>query len=235
MRDLLEDNGIYVGKGSGSNIARKLHRVVTKYMCDDDDDDESEKQSKSNMHFNEQGDLVTEDGNERQTSSQQDLERQQAKLAEVTAKIEAAQEITAKLEAAHLKNSKSKQGSSSKTPGVCQWMPDSFDAIGITDNEIRRCLADFCKMYKDSDKYSGDRYHFISLKFDTFKDRCRRMSIPYVLWARAFPTMLIDEAEYYYVSELSKEPRTIEELPVYSCQIVHQGPRSRAATANPPR
>ncbi|KAG6046718.1 hypothetical protein E4U39_001094, partial [Claviceps sp. Clav50 group G5] len=68
------------------------------------------------MHFNEQGDLVTEDGNERQTSFQQDLERQQAKLAEMTAKLEAAQEITAKLEAAHLDNSKSKQGSSSKTP-----------------------------------------------------------------------------------------------------------------------
>ncbi|KAG6298710.1 hypothetical protein E4U09_000579 [Claviceps aff. purpurea] len=59
----------------------------------------------------------------------------------------------AKLEAAHLDNSKSRQGSPPKTPDPGTWMPDSFDAIGITDNEIRRCLADFNKMYKDSDKY----------------------------------------------------------------------------------
>ncbi|KAG6286343.1 hypothetical protein E4U09_006772 [Claviceps aff. purpurea] len=162
MRDLLEVNGIYVGKGSGSKIAGNLHRVVTRYMCDDDDDEsEKPKESKAKMHFNEQGDLVTDDGDERSTSFQQELDRQQAELANMTAKLEAAQEITAKLEAAHLDNSKSRQGSPPKTPDPGKWMPDSFDAIGITDNEIRRCLADFNKMYKDSDKYSGERYHFI--------------------------------------------------------------------------
>ncbi|KAG6139053.1 hypothetical protein E4U38_008481 [Claviceps purpurea] len=123
-------------------------------MCDDDDESEKPKESKANMHFNEQGDLVADDGNERSTSFQQELDRQQAELAKMTAKLEAAQEITAKLEAAHLDNSKSRQGSSSKTPDTYNWMPDSFDAIGITDNEIRRCLADFNKMYKDSDKFS---------------------------------------------------------------------------------
>ncbi|KAG6216213.1 hypothetical protein E4U34_005276 [Claviceps purpurea] len=75
----------------------------------------------------------------------------------MTAKLEAAQDITAKLEAAHLDLSKSRQGSPPKTPHPGTWMPDSFDAIGITDKEIRRCLADFNKMYKDSDKYSGER------------------------------------------------------------------------------
>ncbi|KAG6252025.1 hypothetical protein E4U24_000863 [Claviceps purpurea] len=101
---------------------------------------------------------------------QQQFERQQAELVSMTAKLEAAQETTAKLEAAHLDNSRSRQGSSSKTPDICTWMPDSFNAIGITDDQIRRCLADFDKMYKDSDKYSGERYHFMSRKFDTLKD-----------------------------------------------------------------
>ncbi|KAG6241676.1 hypothetical protein E4U25_005758 [Claviceps purpurea] len=159
IRDLLEVNGIYVGKGSGSKIAGNLHRVVTRYMCDDDDDEsekegEKPKESEPNMHFNEQGDLVTDDGNERSASFlfQQQLEKQQADLANMTAKLEAAQDIAAKLEAAYLAHSESRQGSPPKTPHPGTWMPDSFDAIGITDNEIRRCLADFNKMYKDSDK-----------------------------------------------------------------------------------
>ncbi|KAG6103121.1 hypothetical protein E4U14_006429 [Claviceps sp. LM454 group G7] len=49
MRDLLEVNGIYVGKGSGSKIAENLHRVVTKYMCDDDDDDDGIEKPKKHM------------------------------------------------------------------------------------------------------------------------------------------------------------------------------------------
>ncbi|KAG6311027.1 hypothetical protein E4U44_004747 [Claviceps purpurea] len=77
-----------------------------------DHEGEKPKESKANMHFNEQGDLVADDGNERSTSFQQELDRQQAELAKMTAKLEAAQEITAKLEAAHLDNSKSRQGSS---------------------------------------------------------------------------------------------------------------------------
>ncbi|KAG6170125.1 hypothetical protein E4U11_002990 [Claviceps purpurea] len=43
MRDFLEVNGIYVGKGSGSKIAENLHRVVSRYMCDDDGDIEQAK------------------------------------------------------------------------------------------------------------------------------------------------------------------------------------------------
>ncbi|KAG6157994.1 hypothetical protein E4U51_007908 [Claviceps purpurea] len=141
-------------------------------MCDDDDDGEIEKpkEPKTDMHFDEQGDHVTDDGNELSASFQQQFERQQAELVSMTAKLEAAQEITAKIEAAHLDNSRSRQGSSSKIPDICTWMPDSFNAIGITDDQIRRCLADFDKMYKDSDKYSGERYHFMSRKFDTLKD-----------------------------------------------------------------
>ncbi|KAG5950981.1 hypothetical protein E4U58_001346 [Claviceps cyperi] len=159
MRDLHEINGIYVGKGSGSKIAENLHHVVTRYMCDDDDDDggiETPKGSKADMHFNEQGDLVVDDGNERSATFYQKFEKQQAELANMTAKLETAQEITAKLEAAHLDNSRSRQGSPLKKPDICTWMPGSFDAIGITDDQIRRFLADFNKMYKDPDKYSGD-------------------------------------------------------------------------------
>ncbi|KAG6072264.1 hypothetical protein E4U15_007018 [Claviceps sp. LM218 group G6] len=72
------------------------------------------------------------------------------------AELKAALEFAAKLEATHLDNSRSRQGSSSKTPDICAWMPDSFDAVGMTDDQICRRLADFNKMYKDSDKYSGE-------------------------------------------------------------------------------
>ncbi|KAG6229342.1 hypothetical protein E4U25_007435 [Claviceps purpurea] len=58
MRDLLEVNAIYVGKGSESKMAENLHRVVSRYMCDDDGDIEQPKGSKADLHFNEQGDLV---------------------------------------------------------------------------------------------------------------------------------------------------------------------------------
>ncbi|KAG6241999.1 hypothetical protein E4U25_005016 [Claviceps purpurea] len=107
-------NGIYVGKGPGSNIAGNLHvsSPDTCVMTTMDHESEKPKESKANMHFNEQGDLVADDGNERSTSFQQELDRQQAELAKMMAKLEAAQEITAKLEAAHLDNSKSIQGSS---------------------------------------------------------------------------------------------------------------------------
>ncbi|KAG6293517.1 hypothetical protein E4U09_002980 [Claviceps aff. purpurea] len=150
--------------------SQKISTVSLPGTYDDDGEIEKPKEPKTDMHFDEQGDLVTDDGNELSASFQQQFERQQAELVSMTAKLEAAQEITAKIEAAHLDNSRSRQGSSSKTPDICTWMPDSFNAIGITDDQIRRCLADFDKMYKDSDKYSGERYHFMSRKFDTLKD-----------------------------------------------------------------
>ncbi|KAG6100814.1 hypothetical protein E4U31_003803 [Claviceps sp. LM219 group G6] len=167
MRDLLEVNGIYIGKGSGSKIAESLHRVVTRYMCDDGDDDgeiEKLKEPKMDMHFNEQGDLVTDGSATMVTSAWNFFSNNskgnnlQAEIANMKAELKAAQEYAAKLEATHLNNSRSRQGPSSKTPDICAWMPYSFDAIGMTDDQIRRCLADFNKMYKDSDKYSGERY-----------------------------------------------------------------------------
>ncbi|KAG6151030.1 hypothetical protein E4U51_000818, partial [Claviceps purpurea] len=146
MRDLLTDNAIHVGGGPGRNsIAVGLHNVVAQYMHGDSQQEEEPQESKSNLHFNEQGDLVTDDGNERKTSFQQDLESQQAKLAGMTAKLEAALDITAKLEAAHLDNSNPKQGSSSKASEISTWMPSSFEAIGISEDQIRRCISDIGK------------------------------------------------------------------------------------------
>ncbi|KAG6055509.1 hypothetical protein E4U17_002930 [Claviceps sp. LM77 group G4] len=71
MRDLLEVNGVYVGKRSGSKIAENFHSVVPRYMCDDDGDIEQPKGLKTDLHFNEQGDLVTDDGNDSPASLQQ--------------------------------------------------------------------------------------------------------------------------------------------------------------------
>ncbi|KAG5951040.1 hypothetical protein E4U57_007138 [Claviceps arundinis] len=167
-------------------------------MADDDDEIGQPKKPKMDPRFNEQGDLVTDDGNDypeanASPSLQQLLQQQQAEIANTTAKLQAAQDIATKLQAAHapqLDNSGPRASQSSPTSDICTWMPDSFHAIGITDDQIRRCISDLSKLYKDSDKYSGERYHFMARKFDTFKDRCRRLSIPPVLWARAFPIML---------------------------------------------
>ncbi|KAG6060512.1 hypothetical protein E4U32_003444 [Claviceps aff. humidiphila group G2b] len=106
MRDLLEVNGIYVGKGSGSKIAESLHRVVTRHMCDDDDDDDDDgeieklKEPKMDMHFNEQA----------------TIRRKQAELANMKAELKAAQEFAAKLEATHLDNSRSRHVCASVVP-----------------------------------------------------------------------------------------------------------------------
>ncbi|KAG6194859.1 hypothetical protein E4U22_003440, partial [Claviceps purpurea] len=92
MRDLLEVNGIYVGKGSGSKIAENLLRVVSIYMCDDDDgESEQPKGAKTDLHFNEQGDLVTDDGNDCSATLQYQIYRQQMEVADTTAKFEVAQ------------------------------------------------------------------------------------------------------------------------------------------------
>ncbi|KAG6259997.1 hypothetical protein E4U48_000242, partial [Claviceps purpurea] len=89
MRDLLEVNGIYVGKGSGSKIAENLLRVVSIYMCDDDDgESEQPKGAKTDLHFNEQGDLVTDDGNDCSATLQYQIYRQQMEVADTTAKFE---------------------------------------------------------------------------------------------------------------------------------------------------
>ncbi|KAG6103670.1 hypothetical protein E4U31_002632 [Claviceps sp. LM219 group G6] len=71
IRDVLEVNGIYVGKGLGSKIAENLHRGVSRCMCDDDGGIEQPKAPKTDSHFNEQGDLVTDDGIDRPASLQQ--------------------------------------------------------------------------------------------------------------------------------------------------------------------
>ncbi|KAG6042809.1 hypothetical protein E4U39_005402, partial [Claviceps sp. Clav50 group G5] len=105
MRDLLQDNDIYVGKGSGRNmIASELHHVVTQYMHGDSQPvQEHEPQEPQKMpHFNDRGDLVTDDGNSHpavDTSQplQDQVKRQQTKLADMTAKIEAAQLATRQL------------------------------------------------------------------------------------------------------------------------------------------
>ncbi|KAG6152862.1 hypothetical protein E4U51_000319 [Claviceps purpurea] len=98
MRDLLEVNGIYVGKGSGSKIAENLLRVVSIYMCDDDDgESEQPKGAKTDLHFNEQGDLVTDDGNDRSATLSYQIYRQQTEVADTTAKFEAAQLVTREL------------------------------------------------------------------------------------------------------------------------------------------
>ncbi|KAG5954273.1 hypothetical protein E4U56_008010 [Claviceps arundinis] len=65
----------------------------------DDDDGESEqpKGDKTDLHFNEQGDLVTDDGNDRSATLPYQIYRQQTEVADTTAKFEAAQLATREL------------------------------------------------------------------------------------------------------------------------------------------
>ncbi|KAG6194802.1 hypothetical protein E4U24_003123 [Claviceps purpurea] len=76
-------------------MAENLHRVVSRYMCDDDGDIEQPKGSKADLHFNEQGDLVTDDGNDRPESLQQQFKpRVYATLADFFQQLQAPLQIT---------------------------------------------------------------------------------------------------------------------------------------------
>ncbi|KAG6146970.1 hypothetical protein E4U11_001068 [Claviceps purpurea] len=132
MRDLLQDNGIDVGKASGRNmIASELHRVVTQSIHGDGQHlhgKESQKPKKE-PRFNDRGDLVTDDGNSHldvDTSQplQDQIKRQQTELADVTAKLEAAQRDNTGPAFSNIGNLHMDAQSSE----ISTWMPNNMDA-----------------------------------------------------------------------------------------------------------
>ncbi|KAG6160696.1 hypothetical protein E4U11_003883 [Claviceps purpurea] len=64
--------------------SQEISTVSSPDTCDDDDESEKPKESKANMHFNEQGDLVADDDNERSTSFQQELDIFSARTRQAT-------------------------------------------------------------------------------------------------------------------------------------------------------
>ncbi|KAG6214294.1 hypothetical protein E4U34_006200, partial [Claviceps purpurea] len=77
---------------------------------------------------------------------------------------------------------------------ISQWIPESFETYGITDDQLRRVIGELSKLYTDSYKYSGKLYDFMSQKLDLFKTRCRRLRIPPLVWSEAFQVMLTGDA-----------------------------------------
>ncbi|KAG6160742.1 hypothetical protein E4U37_006534 [Claviceps purpurea] len=76
----------------------------------------------------------------------------------------------------------------------------------IRDKESKRPLNDAEKGYPDKQKYGGGRYDLLEPKLNFFINSvpCERKGLPQEYWAKAFPLMLIGDAQDHHVDQIAK-------------------------------
>ena len=91
--------------------------------------------------------------------------------------------------------------------------PDMTRGTTLTNADIRRAMVDLIKSYNnDRDKYSGDKYDFMTQKIVYFKTYAQTVGLAGYDYAQAFPMMLTGMAREFYFYALAGRDLSFEDM-----------------------